>query len=225
MTDEKNPTGQLLDLLVYAPLGLLGEARVVLPDLAAKGRQRVTNARVIGQFAVQMGQAEAGRRFGRLESQARRSLVEFGLLPPEPPAPSSAPARAPAPAVTEATPAAAPVPRPAARKASPSRRSASATKAAPGRAAKAPSPARSAATRTTATKAAAPKAAAAPDRAAAPSAASLAIPDYDSLAASQVVSRLDGLRPDELAAVQRYELANRGRKTIIGKIAQIQTEG
>ena len=42
-------------------------------------------------------------------------------------------------------------------------------------------------------------------------------PDYDSLSASQVVPRLDGLTADELEAVRRYEAAHRGRRTILGK--------
>lgn len=52
--------------------------------------------------------------------------------------------------------------------------------------------------------------------------ATLAIPDYDSLSASQVVPRLASLNPDELDTVRLYELAKRGRKTILGKIAQLQ---
>lgn len=52
--------------------------------------------------------------------------------------------------------------------------------------------------------------------------ASLAIPDYDSLSASQVVPRLDGLEADELEAVRQYESGNRGRKTILSKVAQLQ---
>lgn len=56
----------------------------------------------------------------------------------------------------------------------------------------------------------------------APPVTSLAIPDYDSLAASQVVPRLAGLSEDELEAVRRYEAAHRGRKTILGKVAQLQ---
>ncbi len=55
-----------------------------------------------------------------------------------------------------------------------------------------------------------------------PGAAELAITDYDSLSASQVVPRLDGLSGDELAAVREYEAAHRGRKTILSKIAQLQ---
>ena len=39
----------------------------------------------------------------------------------------------------------------------------------------------------------------------------LAIPDYDSLSASQVVNRLAGLAGDELEAVRAYEAAHRGR--------------
>ena len=56
-----------------------------------------------------------------------------------------------------------------------------------------------------------------------PVAASLAIPGYDSLSAPQVVQRLDGLSADELESVRAYEAATRGRKTILSRIAQIQT--
>ena len=50
----------------------------------------------------------------------------------------------------------------------------------------------------------------------------LAITDYDSLSASQVVTRLEGLTVDELEAVRAYENAHRGRKTILNKVAQLQ---
>jgi hypothetical protein len=55
-----------------------------------------------------------------------------------------------------------------------------------------------------------------------PDAAGLAIVDYDSLSASQVVPRLEGLSDTELASVRDYEAAHRGRKTILNKIAQLQ---
>ena len=55
-----------------------------------------------------------------------------------------------------------------------------------------------------------------------PPVASLAIPDYESLAASQVVPRLAGLTPAERAAVGRFETANRGRRTILNRIAQLE---
>jgi len=55
-----------------------------------------------------------------------------------------------------------------------------------------------------------------------PSLAALAIPGYDALSAPQVVSRLDGLSGEELEAVRAYEEATRGRKTILGRVAQLQ---
>jgi hypothetical protein len=55
-----------------------------------------------------------------------------------------------------------------------------------------------------------------------PDVAELAITDYDSLSASQVVTRLEGLTVDELEAVRAYEAAHRGRKTILNKVAQLQ---
>ena len=51
---------------------------------------------------------------------------------------------------------------------------------------------------------------------------SLAIPGYDSLAASQVVPRLAGLSADELAAVGAYESAHRARRTILTRVRQLQ---
>lgn len=66
--------------------------------------------------------------------------------------------------------------------------------------------------------------AAAPSARSSAASAGLAIADYDSLAASQVIPRLAGLEAGELAAVRHYETAHRGRKTILGKVAQLQGE-
>ena len=46
----------------------------------------------------------------------------------------------------------------------------------------------------------------------------LSIPDYDSLSASQVVERLQGLSQDELVAVRGYEDTHRGRKTVLHRL-------
>jgi hypothetical protein len=56
----------------------------------------------------------------------------------------------------------------------------------------------------------------------APDEAQLAIPGYDSLSAAQVVQRLGGLGDGELNAVRTYEEAHRGRRTVLGKIEQLQ---
>lgn len=50
----------------------------------------------------------------------------------------------------------------------------------------------------------------------------LGIPGYGSLSASQVVSRLAGLSPAQLDAVKTYESSTRRRRTILGRIAQLQ---
>lgn len=49
----------------------------------------------------------------------------------------------------------------------------------------------------------------------------LPIDEYESLAASQVVARLDGLAPDELRRVRRFEAAHRSRRTVLGKVDQL----
>jgi hypothetical protein len=54
-----------------------------------------------------------------------------------------------------------------------------------------------------------------------PSVEDLAIPDYDSLAASQVVPRLTTLEPEELEAVGAYEAANRSRRTILNRVTAL----
>ena len=52
--------------------------------------------------------------------------------------------------------------------------------------------------------------------------ASLAIPSYDQLAASQVVARLAGLDATELAEIEAYEQAHRARRTVLSRISQLR---
>jgi hypothetical protein len=49
----------------------------------------------------------------------------------------------------------------------------------------------------------------------------LPIDQYESLAASQVVARLENLTAEDLEAVRRFELSNRGRRTVISAIDQL----
>jgi hypothetical protein len=178
MADQKRPVDKLLDLFVYAPLGLVMNLDEVLPQLVEKGHQQVTMARMFGQFAVQTGTKEARKRVEQVQEQvAMRSGSR-------------------ADGWNRSSPTAAP---PAARAAAATSASGDGDGAAPGRG--------SGAEILTAEPA--------------PAAADLAIPDYDALSASQVVPRLAGLARDELDAVRRYEAANRGRKTILSKIAQL----
>lgn len=172
MSTRDQPGEQLLDLLVYAPLGLLLEARDLVPKLAEKGRQRmggqVTVARMIGEMAVRQGQRRAETVLKRLREQ-----------------PSTAGGAHP---------------------------QADARRVTNGHRPTAAEPA----------GAAAPAGAARPAPAPAADAAGLAIPGYDTLSASQVVPRLEGLTPGELDAVRAYEVATRGRKTVLTRIDQLR---
>jgi hypothetical protein len=49
----------------------------------------------------------------------------------------------------------------------------------------------------------------------------LPIEQYESLAASHVVARLEALTTDELHRVRSFETAHRGRRTVLGKIDQL----
>ena len=161
--DKPTPVEQALNLFFFAPLGLLLNADEVIPQLIERGKQQVNMARMIGPFAVQQGQAMAGKTVAKVQEQAAE------LTGRRPPRSRPAPASEPAPAAAASTPAPA-----------------------------------SASTN------------------GAPAVGSLAIPDYESLSASQVVPRLEGLSHPELDAVRGYEAAHRGRKTILNKIAQLQ---
>lgn len=86
---------------------------------------------------------------------------------------------------------------------------------------KGPAPKKATAKKATAKKATARKAPAKKDQTSAPG-HPLGIASYDSLAASQVIPRLDALSPAELEAVRSYEVGARNRRTILGRIAQLQ---
>jgi hypothetical protein len=158
---ERRARDLALEAFVYVPVGLAVSARQLVPELARRGRERVTGqvtqARVIGQFAVQQGQVQAGKAFTRAREEAEHRLADLG----------GSPAPAPEVPVVEAT-------------ATPARPTSG------------------------------------------PGAGDLAIPGYDTLSASQVLPRLEGLSAGELEAVRSYESAHRGRKTILGRIAQLQ---
>lgn len=65
--EERSPVEQALEVVVFAPIGLVMTARAQLPEMVAKGRAQVegqlTVARFIGQFAVKQGKAEVEKRF------------------------------------------------------------------------------------------------------------------------------------------------------------------
>lgn len=60
----KGPLEQLVDLAVFAPIGLLLNLDEVLPQLVEKGQQQVQVARFFGRMAVRTGTEAARRRVG-----------------------------------------------------------------------------------------------------------------------------------------------------------------
>lgn len=93
--EHKNPVDAAVELLVFAPLGLALTARENLPDLIAKGRSQATGqvamAKMIGHFAVRMGEKDLRRRLGEVTETVSGTLSALGLLPePHPPGPAPA---------------------------------------------------------------------------------------------------------------------------------------
>ena len=156
MAAGKTPLGHVVDLVVYAPVGLITLAQRELPELISAGKTRVDNqitlARFIGKMAVKQGSNEFKRRMRAAEASREAKPPAAQVIDIKP-------------SIEVASP-------------SPSPRSA------PG--------------------------------------AHLPIDGYDSLAASQVVQRLNTLTSAELEIVRVHEEANRARRTILGKIAQLQ---
>lgn len=215
--EPKSPLDQALDALVFAPVGLALTARDELPQLAEKGRQRISGqllvARMIGQFAVTQGQREAEKAAGRLVEQAGSVAGRLGGLPGK--AGQRTAARAPETARDDAPTAASNGSSGSAASASPATGNVTASRVP---AIPTPPAAPSASSNTVART---------PDRTPArqaPPTDTLAIPGYDSLSASQVVQRLAGLSAVELEAIRRYEEATRGRRTVLSKVAQLQAD-
>ena len=71
--DEPEPGRGPLDVLLFAPVGVVMTVAEDLPGLIAKGRKRVdqeiSNARTIGAFVVRFGQKDLTRRVGQLFGQ------------------------------------------------------------------------------------------------------------------------------------------------------------
>jgi hypothetical protein len=67
MSEAKSPVEQVLDAMVFGPVGLLLAVRDRYPELAEQGRteldKQVRTARMIGTFAVSAAQKEVAKRF------------------------------------------------------------------------------------------------------------------------------------------------------------------
>lgn len=210
MSNEQNPIERAVDLFVFAPIGVAMFAKDTVPtfmkmfvsrgqaELAQRKKSLHDHAnqyRAVGRFAVKYGGPEVKRQAEGKIGGARRLAEETfsGLVVAR--GNGEMKESAPAP---KASPAAA---------GADARSGSVANGGANGNGA-----------RRTPTSGKVPAPA---TPAPAPPAPSLAIPGYDQLSASQVVERLDGLTKGELDAVRAYEVAHRGRSTILGKITQL----
>jgi hypothetical protein len=215
--DDRSLREVVLEYAVYVPIGIAVSVAEQLPELTEKGRRlastRLQVARLMGEFAV----GHAQRRFGRALSPDNRAA---GHAPGDPGEASGPPSRhgPESVAVTEAT-----SPGPSSEVISPDHTAEEevTAQAPPGTTAgsvprQARRPRRPSPDMRDSTSAVTP-----PAVGAVPVVESLAIPGYDTLAASQVVQRLSSLEPDELEAVRRYELGTRGRRTILHRVAQL----
>jgi hypothetical protein len=207
--DHQALSERFLDLVVFLPTGIAVALAEELPRLAERGRERlgvqVGSARAVGRFAVHAGQRELRKRSGGL----KRSIdTGPGARPDASGAPATATDRAPD-ATTTAPPRLRSIPRPPV-----------APTGAPASAPVAPAPQRTEAAPVAPTGNGPVRTASAN----VPEVSSLAIPGFDTLSASQVVQRLDGLSRSELVAVRAYETCGRGRRTILSRVDQLLDE-
>jgi hypothetical protein len=215
VSDEHNPLERAVDLFVFAPIGVAMFAKDTVPTFlkmfVSRGQTEIAQRkkalhaqanqyRTVGKFAVKYGGPVVKQQAEEKFDGARRLAEETfsgRLVGRSDEGVDNAPAPTPTPAPTVET------------------SSTSITNGA----------VNGAVNRNGANgKSAFPDGVAAPVEAPAPHVdPQLAIPGYDQLSASQVVERLDGLTPEELDAVRGYEMAHRGRSTILGKITQLTT--
>lgn len=211
---SSNPLDQLVELFVYAPVGLLYEYPEVIPKLVKRGRSQVQLARLVAQMAA--NQARAGGPGGRpgglppldtlaavlapglgeaagaacnvLARLATDLGAAVGLAPQPPPAGEAARGAGPSgPAGAPSGPTAGPSEPEGGGPPEPS--------------------------------------ASAPPPDSGEEAGPLPIAGYDSLTAREVIGLLDDLSPRQRNLVRAHETANRGRKTILAKLDQLDAAG
>ena len=198
---EGGPAGtplneRLLDLLVYLPAGIAASVMEDFPALAERGRRQL-GVRVSSARAIGQFAVRAGQGELRRRSGALRNRTP-AMTPTRTPTGGAGDRPAPVPSGTAGT--------------GPGALGSTGRVSIPGESPAAPGPRP-------------------PVRPAAsmaggnvPAASTLSIPGFDTLSASQVVQRLDGLNRSELVSVRVYEASNRGRRTILSRVDRLLDE-
>jgi hypothetical protein len=233
VTENKSPTDRMLELMVFGPAGLAVTLVEEFPKFVEKGRHRVEGqvhtARLIGQFAFQMGRRQLEQSLGHLghsddRTSANRASDDHAPVVGEPdarvPGDTGPGDRGPGDRVPGDRTAARRVPTAAhdTGVAAPDVRSAP-----PASGVSAPTGGGGAEEPVTPWRPSVWLGSAGPNGSGSPP--SLAIPGYDSLSASQVVQRLEGLSSPELEEVRAHEAAHRQRRTILHRVEQLLTGG
>lgn len=101
MSEHRTPVDKVLDLLVYGPAGLAVTAAEEFPRLVEKGRHRLDGqlhtARLVGQFAVQMGRRQVESTLGGWLGGSAPEPAPAGGAVAQDPAPPVGPFPEPAP--------------------------------------------------------------------------------------------------------------------------------
>jgi len=199
--EQTSPLERLVELFVYAPVGLALSAKEELPAIVDRGRRSLTSqvalARFVGKLALTRGTREATRFIGQAADRVASTRLPFEQGPGAEPEPlRDAFVRADTLDADADVDGGAEQPR-----------TGDPTRPPPWWVTRnGDGPSAGVGGHDT------------------PTEAELAIPGYDSLSAPQVVQRLAGLAATELDAVRRYEDAHRGRRTILSRIAQLQAD-
>ncbi len=207
MTEDRNqdPLDQLIDLFVYAPVGLLYEYQEVIPKLVRRGRSQVQIARVVGQMAVNRGGPAqafnqlAGGVAGLLARQITEIGASIGLAPPSGSTSAKAPGTPPPPRPEDQPPALT-----ASSDAEPAVASVDLDDSG---SAEAPSVG-AAMTADDGVGSSSPR-------------RQLPIAGYDGLTAKEIIALLDELDQDQLDRIRAHEEKNRARKTVLGKLDRL----
>ena len=90
---DRRPIDQLIDLFVYAPVGLVYEYQDVLPKLIKRGKSQVQIARLLGTMAAKQGQRTVNSRVDVASSSVAQGITDvgarIGLAPEAPTAPTT----------------------------------------------------------------------------------------------------------------------------------------
>lgn len=96
MSDERPPIEQVLDVVLYAPIGVALEVQRRIPEFVRDGRrqaeQRVVLARFIGKMAVHVGRQELNKRIAAMRQPppAPSTVVDTTATDESTPAPEPA---------------------------------------------------------------------------------------------------------------------------------------